>query len=90
MIYLVPRLLGWSAFAGFSVTLIVWPVNTYLTRRRVRINKKHSNASDKRMGVLNELIAAVSASSKPLIRLDQLLITGAITPDLHLFLDQTH
>ncbi|KAF5326729.1 hypothetical protein D9619_003945 [Psilocybe cf. subviscida] len=53
------QLLGWSAFAGFSVTLIIWPVNTYLTRRRLQITKKHTNAIDKRMGVLNELIAAI-------------------------------
>lgn len=54
------RLLGWSAFAGFFVLFIGWPLNNFVARRAVRIQKGLSTARDKRMGVLNELITAVS------------------------------
>lgn len=40
--------------------VIMWPLNNYIARRSVRIYKGLSTARDKRMGVLNELIAAVS------------------------------
>ncbi|KAI0357033.1 multidrug resistance-associated ABC transporter [Trametes cingulata] len=53
------QLLGWSAFAGFFVLLLSWPLNNYVSRRAVRIQKGVSTARDKRMGVLNELIGAV-------------------------------
>ncbi|EKM76533.1 hypothetical protein AGABI1DRAFT_122491 [Agaricus bisporus var. burnettii JB137-S8] len=53
------QLLGWSAFAGFFVLFIGWPLNTFLGRRSVRIQKGVLAARDKRMGVLNELIGAV-------------------------------
>jgi len=55
-----PRLLGLSAFAGFVVLLIGWPLNSYISRRSIRIQKGVLAARDKRMGVLNELIGAVS------------------------------
>lgn len=54
------RLLGLSAFSGFVVLLIGWPLNNWVARRAVRIHKGLSTARDKRMGVLNELITAVS------------------------------
>ena len=54
-------LLGLSAFAGFGILLAVWPLNTFLTRRSVRIQKGQLAARDKRMGVLSELIKAVSS-----------------------------
>lgn len=53
------RLLGWSAFAGFIVLVIGWPLNSYVARRSIRIQKGVLAARDKRMGVLNELIGAV-------------------------------
>jgi len=53
------RLLGTSAFAGFIVLLLGWPLNSYLTNRRIRMQKALLGAADKRMGVLNELIGAV-------------------------------
>ncbi|KAI0092260.1 multidrug resistance-associated ABC transporter [Irpex rosettiformis] len=53
------QLLGLSAFAGFFVLLIGWPLNNFVARRAVRIQKGLSSARDKRMGVLNELITAV-------------------------------
>ena len=53
------RLLGISAFAGFVVLLIGWPLNNFIARRAIRIQKGVSAARDKRMGVLNELIGAV-------------------------------
>ena len=54
------RLLGWSAFVGFIVLIITWPLNNFIAKRAVRIQKGVSSARDKRMGVLNELITAVS------------------------------
>ncbi|PIL29150.1 ATP-binding cassette transporter [Ganoderma sinense ZZ0214-1] len=53
------QLLGWSAFAGFFMLLLTWPLNNFMARRAVRIQKGVSTARDKRMGVLNELISAV-------------------------------
>jgi Trk-type K+ transport system membrane component len=54
------RLLGWSAFAGFVVLIVGWPLNSFLIKRSVRIQKGSSTARDKRMGVVNELIGSVS------------------------------
>ncbi|KAI0772936.1 multidrug resistance-associated ABC transporter [Trametes elegans] len=53
------QLLGWSAFTGFFVLLLSWPLNNFVAKRSVRIQKGVSTARDKRMGVLNELIGAV-------------------------------
>ncbi|KAI0705448.1 multidrug resistance-associated ABC transporter [Earliella scabrosa] len=53
------QLLGWSAFAGFVVLGLSWPLNNFVARRSVRVQKGFSTARDKRMGVLNELISAV-------------------------------
>ncbi|KZT66167.1 hypothetical protein DAEQUDRAFT_813713 [Daedalea quercina L-15889] len=53
------QLLGWSAFAGFVVLIVGWPLNSLVSKRAVRIHKGVSNARDKRMGVLNELIGAM-------------------------------
>ena len=53
------RLLGWSAFVGFLVLIVGWPLNNYVAKRAVRIHKGVSTARDKRMGVINELISAV-------------------------------
>ncbi|KAF8887923.1 multidrug resistance-associated ABC transporter [Gymnopilus junonius] len=53
------QLLGLSAFSGFFVLLVGWPLNSFIARRSVRIQKGVLAARDKRMGVLNELIGAV-------------------------------
>ncbi|KAG2344835.1 hypothetical protein BDR05DRAFT_1016249 [Suillus weaverae] len=53
------RLLGLSAFAGFIVLLAGWPLNSFVTKRSIRIQKGVSASRDKRMAVLNELISAV-------------------------------
>ncbi|KAJ7434680.1 multidrug resistance-associated ABC transporter [Mycena latifolia] len=52
-------LLGWSAFAGFGVLLVGWPLNSYVARRRVRMHKGELKARDARMSVVSELIGAV-------------------------------
>jgi hypothetical protein len=57
------RLLGLSAFAGFIILIAGWPLNSYIARRSIRIQKGVLAARDKRMGVLNELIGAVSILS---------------------------
>ena len=43
------------------VLLVGWPLNSYATRRSIRISKGVLAARDKRMGVLSELIGAVCA-----------------------------
>lgn len=53
------NLLGVSAFAGFVVLLVGWPLNSFVAKRSIRIHKGVSASRDKRMGVLNELIGAV-------------------------------
>ncbi|KAF9235883.1 hypothetical protein BU15DRAFT_77487 [Melanogaster broomeanus] len=53
------NLLGMSAFAGFVVLLAGWPLNSYVARRNIRIQKGLSASRDKRMAVLSELINAV-------------------------------
>ena len=57
MIY---QLLGYSDFAGFVMLILVQPLNPYMSRRSIRIQKSSLAARDKRMGVLNELLGAVS------------------------------
>ncbi|KAJ2929604.1 hypothetical protein H1R20_g7490, partial [Candolleomyces eurysporus] len=57
--FLLYQLLGLSAFAGFFVLVLGWPLNSALSRRSIRIQKGVLGARDKRMGVLNELIGAV-------------------------------
>ena len=59
MLLIMCRLLGLSAFAGFVVLVVGWPLNNLVANRSVRIYKGLSTARDKRMGVLNELISAV-------------------------------
>ncbi|KAJ7047868.1 hypothetical protein C8F04DRAFT_1060324 [Mycena alexandri] len=53
------QILGLSAFAGFVVLILGWPLNSYISRRSIRIQKGVLKAKDDRMGVLNELISAV-------------------------------
>ncbi|KDR78083.1 hypothetical protein GALMADRAFT_245072 [Galerina marginata CBS 339.88] len=53
------QLLGLSAFAGFLVLIVAWPLNNYLGRRTVRIHKALAAAMDKRMTVLSELTGAI-------------------------------
>lgn len=68
-----------SAFAGFFVLIIGWPLNSFVSKRAVRIQKGVSNARDKRMGVLNELIGAVR-TAPPLLAMphaDEELATRA-------------
>ncbi|KAI0257019.1 hypothetical protein BJV78DRAFT_1272168 [Lactifluus subvellereus] len=53
------QLLGWSAFSGFFILALGWPLNSYIAKRSIRIQKGVMNARDKRMAVLSELIGAV-------------------------------
>ena len=55
----VLSLLGISAFAGFIVVLVGWPLNSFVMKRSIRIQKGVAASRDKRMTVLNELISAV-------------------------------
>ncbi|KAH8823481.1 multidrug resistance-associated ABC transporter [Flagelloscypha sp. PMI_526] len=53
------KLLGWSAFVGFSVLLLGMPLNTWLSKRTVAIAKKINLARDKRMTVVTEVISSI-------------------------------
>ncbi|KAI5115939.1 hypothetical protein M0805_009349, partial [Coniferiporia weirii] len=53
------QLLGWSAFAGFFILLLGSPLNSFITRRALHIQKGILAARDKRMSVLNELIGSI-------------------------------
>jgi len=55
------RLLGLSAFAGFIVFVVLWPLNAWVTKKRITIHKELFAAKDTRMGVLSELVGAVSS-----------------------------
>ncbi|KAJ6454749.1 hypothetical protein C8R47DRAFT_220877 [Mycena vitilis] len=48
----------WSAFAGFGVLIVGWPLNSYVARRRVRMHKGELKASDGHLSVVTELIGA--------------------------------
>ncbi|BEI93418.1 uncharacterized protein CcaverHIS019_0510460 [Cutaneotrichosporon cavernicola] len=54
------QILGWSAFAGMGVLLVATPINSYLSKRAMRIQKDLLKARDKRMTVMNELISGIS------------------------------
>ncbi|KAG8933322.1 hypothetical protein FRC02_012140 [Tulasnella sp. 418] len=58
--FMLYQLLGWSAFVGFSVLVLASPLNHLLSKRGVTISRGLSAARDKRMGVLNEFIGAIS------------------------------
>jgi hypothetical protein len=53
------NLMGLSAFAGVLCLVIGSPLNSYLARRSVRIQKGLLAARDKRMGVVNEVVTSV-------------------------------
>ncbi|KAJ7108212.1 multidrug resistance-associated ABC transporter [Mycena epipterygia] len=53
------QLLGFSAFSGFVILVLGWPLNSYLMKRSIRMQKGLVKARDERMGVLNELINSV-------------------------------
>ncbi|WVR08508.1 hypothetical protein IAU60_005563 [Kwoniella sp. DSM 27419] len=53
------NLLGWSAFAGVVVLVIATPMNSYVSKRSVKITQDLLKARDKRIGVMNELIGAI-------------------------------
>ncbi|KAF8989421.1 multidrug resistance-associated ABC transporter [Cyathus striatus] len=57
--YYLYKLLGLSAFTGFIVLIAGWPLNSYLARRSINIQKSLLGAKDKRMAVLTELLSSV-------------------------------
>ncbi|KAH8810190.1 hypothetical protein DL96DRAFT_1821685 [Flagelloscypha sp. PMI_526] len=53
------KLLGWSAFAGFSVLLVGTPLNAWLSKRTISITKSINVARDSRMSVVTEVIQSI-------------------------------
>ncbi|KIJ35247.1 hypothetical protein M422DRAFT_262416 [Sphaerobolus stellatus SS14] len=53
------QLLGVSAIAGFAVLLVGTPLNNFISRRRLKIQKSLLGAKDKRTTVLNELLTGL-------------------------------
>ncbi len=62
------------------ILVLGWPLNSFIAKRSIRIQKGVMAARDKRMGVLNELIAAVCYLSEH----------SWSDIDLHLTKDQIH
>ncbi|KAJ7041090.1 hypothetical protein C8F04DRAFT_947402 [Mycena alexandri] len=53
------QILGWSAFAGFGVLLVGWPLNSYITSWSFSMSKGRSKARDKRTSLVGELISSI-------------------------------
>ncbi|KAG8797198.1 hypothetical protein FRC18_009044, partial [Serendipita sp. 400] len=53
------KLLGWSAFAGIGVFIIIAPLNHVLSGRAVKIYADMQTARDKKMSVLNEMVSEI-------------------------------
>ncbi|WVW80972.1 hypothetical protein I302_102963 [Kwoniella bestiolae CBS 10118] len=53
------NILGWSAFAGVVVLVVATPLNSFVSKRSVKITQELLKARDKRIGVMNELIGAI-------------------------------
>ncbi|KAH8827185.1 multidrug resistance-associated ABC transporter [Flagelloscypha sp. PMI_526] len=53
------KLLGWSAFVGFSVLFVGMPLNAWLSKRTIAITKQINVARDKRMSVVTEVINSI-------------------------------
>ncbi|KAF7982664.1 hypothetical protein HWV62_27123 [Athelia sp. TMB] len=52
-------LLGWAAFSGYALLLLALPTTSRITKLAIRNRKRLSTARDKRMGVMNELLANI-------------------------------
>ena len=57
-----------SAFAGLIVLVAGWPLNSFVTKRGVTIQKNVLAARDIRMRVLTELFGSVRASGHDTLR----------------------
>ncbi|KAH8798081.1 hypothetical protein DL96DRAFT_1539779 [Flagelloscypha sp. PMI_526] len=53
------KMMGWSAFAGFSVLLVGSPLNVWFSRRTIAVTKRINVARDSRMSVVTEVIRSI-------------------------------
>lgn len=53
------RLLGPSAFSGIIIIILLWPLNSILSSRAIKISKSIMAAKDKRMKLLTEIISGI-------------------------------
>ncbi|KAH8823501.1 hypothetical protein DL96DRAFT_1698061, partial [Flagelloscypha sp. PMI_526] len=53
------KMLGWSAFIGFSVLIVGMPINAWLSKRSIAIATSINVARDKRMSAVAEVIASI-------------------------------
>ena len=53
------QLLGVAVLVGLSVMIICWPLNTIFAHQTVRIKRRQLAARDRRVDILNELLAAI-------------------------------
>lgn len=53
-------ILGWSAFAGIVVLIVAIPLNSFVSKRSVKITQDLMKARDKRISVMTELIGAIT------------------------------
>lgn len=53
-------ILGWSAFAGVLVLVVAVPLNSFVSKRSIKITQELLKARDKRISVMTELIGAIT------------------------------
>jgi hypothetical protein len=53
-------ILGWSAFAGIIVLIVAVPLNSFVSKRSIKITQDLLKARDARISVMNELIGAIT------------------------------
>lgn len=53
------QLLGWSAFAGFAIMIIQSPLQSYLTKRNITLNRELLKARDKRISITSETVTNI-------------------------------
>ncbi|KZP20509.1 hypothetical protein FIBSPDRAFT_1044782 [Athelia psychrophila] len=53
------HLLGWAAFSGYFLLILALPETSRVTKLAIRNRKRLSTATDKRMNIMNEMLADI-------------------------------
>lgn len=53
------QLLGWSAFAGFAIMILQSPLQSYLTKVNISVNRELLKARDKRISITSETVTNI-------------------------------
>lgn len=57
------HLLGWAAFSGYFLMLLALPTTSNITKLAIRNRKRLNTATDRRIGIMNEMLADVRIST---------------------------